>query len=450
MDYSAQQLIVSAAQEQNILPITSVCNLDCIFCSHKYNPSEVKVFRCGHRSLEEVKATADFLDPDCKIVIGESVTRIIEGEPFSNPEFTQILIYLRETFPQAKIQITTNGTYLTRETVKLLANIGSIELNISLNSARPDLRKKLMGDETGETILQAIHNLAQFEVPYHGSIVAMPVCSGWEDIDETISFLNQHQAQTARVFLPGYTKLTPAELQFDSNLWLELHDYIDELNDKYRVPITVEPPLISDLKAVLEGVIIDSPADKAGLRNGDQILAINGQPVSTRVDAFQKILKAEFPKIKCKRAGRRFELELDKLQGESSGVVLNYDISIQRLNKVKNIIVNNSAREVLLLTSTLGAEVIDMGLEKIGVDSSSEMEIKILPVENKFFGGSIMAAGLLVVEDFLKTINDQREKVESADLVFVPKDPFDNWGYDLTGRSEEEIREEINSQVILV
>lgn len=450
MNYSAKQLVVSAVQERNILPITSACNLDCVFCSHKYNPPEVEVFHCGHRSLEEVKEITDFLDPKRKIVIGESITRIVEGEPFTNPDFNEILIYLRELFPRTKIQITTNGSYLTRENVKLLANLGLIELNVSLNSVKLDLRKELMGENAGETVWHGIHNLARLEVPYHGSIVAVPMITGWDDIEETIKFLNQHQAKTVRLFLPGHTKLTPDKLQFDFDLWLELNDYIAKINNKYRVPVTVEPPLIKDLDVTLEGVIVNSPADKVGLRNGDQILEVNQQPVTTRVEAFNKLLQAEFPEIKCKKAGRTFKRDLEKLSGESSGVVLDYDISVHRLNKIKDIINNNSAGNILFLTSILGERIVRMGLEKVMSDLLTELKIEILPVENNFFGGSIMTAGLLVVDDFKEVIAQNQQKVSKAELIFAPKDPFDNWGYDLTGKSEEELSKQVDCPLILV
>ncbi|MFO7819200.1 MAG: hypothetical protein R6V17_03080 [Halanaerobacter sp.] len=83
MDYSEEQLAVISAQQDNILPITSVCNLDCKFCSHKGNPPEVKTFASGHRPLKEIRSLIDFLSADRKIIIGESATKIEEGEPFT-------------------------------------------------------------------------------------------------------------------------------------------------------------------------------------------------------------------------------------------------------------------------------------------------------------------------------------------------------------------------------
>lgn len=449
MEYSVKQLTLLSAQERNILPLTSHCNLNCIFCSHKYNPPEVEIFDSGYRSLEKIKETAEFLDDKNKIVIGESITRIIEGEPFSHPEFKEVLIYLRERFPQTEIQITTNGSYLSREHVRLLAKLDLIELNVSLNSAQPEMRKRLMADFSAERIRQGIRNLAKFEVPYHGSIVAMPQISGWEDIKETISFLNQNQARTVRVFLPGFTKLTPDELRFDLKLWTKLQDYIKQLNAAYRVPITVEPPLIEELTPSLQGIIANSPADKAGLQLKDEILEVDNKQVHTRVEAFHQLLSAKDPIIKYRHAGRSKRQKLNKLTDEASGVVVDYDISWQRLMEIKKIITVDSAKKVLFLTSVLAESIIIAGVEKIKLELGFEIEAKVISVVNNFFGGSIRAAGLLVVDDFLEVLKNNKKQVSKMDLVFLPREPFDKWGYDLVGRNYGEIKEYLDCRVVI-
>lgn len=450
MDYSAKQLVLLSAQERNILPLTSCCNLDCIFCSHKYNPPEIETFESGHRSLEEIKETAEFLDNKSRIVIGESITRIIEGEPFSHPDFREILIYLRNQFPQTKIQITTNGSYLSRKQVGLLAELGLVELNVSLNSAQPEIRKKLMADSTAKQVRQGIYNLAEFGIPYHGSIVAVPQISGWEDIEETVSFLNQNQAQTVRIFLPGFTKLAPDKLQFGLDLWSELSDYIKQLNRTYRVPITVEPPLVEELTPALAGVIIASPADKAGLQSGDEILEIDNQEIHTRVEAFYQLLQAKDPVIKYRHAGRSKKQKLNKLADEASGIVVDYDISWQRLREIRDIIAANSAEKVLFLTSVLAEDILRSGIERIESELDFMIEAEVLPVVNNFFGGSIRAAGLLVVDDFLEVIKAKQEQIVESDLVFLPSEPFNQWGYDLTGRNFEELEESLDSKAVMV
>ncbi|MCK8824134.1 DUF512 domain-containing protein [Fuchsiella alkaliacetigena] len=447
MSSSLEELIYFSAQEYNILPVTSKCNLDCLFCSHRYNPPEVKVFTYGHRSLEQIKDVADFLDPAQKIVIGESTTTLVEGEPFVNPDFKDILLYLRRRFPKTKIQITTNGSLLDRETVELLATLNFIELNVSLNTASLEHRQQLM-DCKNQNILQQIGYLARQEVTYHGSIVALPTISSWDDLENTIDFLNQNNAKTIRVFLPGCTKLAPQELQFDLRLWLELNRYLDDLNYKYRVPITVEPPLIENLKVKLRGSIEDSPADKSGLRRGDQLLKVEGAELPLRVEAFKRLVAAEDPQVEYKRAGRVSTLNLRKSIGDKSGVVLDYDIDLARLEKIKAKVEQAAAERVVILTSLLGQRVIKLALEELMPDLFSKIDI--LLVKNRFFGGNIMAAGLLVVSDFLTAIEKHKAKLKEVDLVLIPQTPFNKWGNDLTGSSYEEIESRLEAPLVVL
>jgi hypothetical protein len=55
------------------------------------------------------------------------------------------------------------------------------------------------------------------------------------------------------------------------------------------------------------------------------------------------------------------------------------------------------------------------------------------PVENGTYGGNIMAAGLLMVEDFIRTGKKALERWPDADLFLVPRVPFDALLRDLQG-----------------
>jgi hypothetical protein len=67
-------------------------------------------------------------------------------------------------------------------------------------------------------------------------------------------------------------------------------------------------------------------------------------------------------------------------------------------------------------------------------------------VDNLFFGGSIAAAGLLTVTDFVAAAESLR--IESGrDVLIVPAVAFDVRGKDLTGRSCLELEEKIGAKV---
>jgi len=96
MREAPEQLIYDSVHRGNILPLTSVCNVSCIFCSHRQNPPGIKIYKMDHRTPEQVKSCLEFISPGAPVVIGESVTRIIEGEPFLHPEIKGILYAIRE------------------------------------------------------------------------------------------------------------------------------------------------------------------------------------------------------------------------------------------------------------------------------------------------------------------------------------------------------------------
>lgn len=309
MAHTKEQLILYSAQQDNILPLTSACNVQCVFCSHHQNPRGVEVYGIGHRSLEEIEMTLEFIDPERKIVIGESVTRIMEGEPFLHPEIRVILRMIRERFPETMVQVTTNGTLLTDEMLDLLGELGQIELYISLNSATARGRQILMG-ESGNVVRSAIAQLRRRGIVFQGSIVAMPWIVGWEDLESTVAFLDEHGAETVRIFMPGFTAKAPAELRFDPDLPRQLLAWADQLQTRYRTPLTVEPVFLEDLRAVVEGVVAGSAAEHAGLKRGDEILAIDGEVPFSRVQAFQWLARGGKQTLRVLRGAEDSRSEL--------------------------------------------------------------------------------------------------------------------------------------------
>ncbi len=425
-----EQMVLYSAQVHGVLPLTSACNVHCLFCSNRQNPPGVEVYNIPPRSLAEVAATLDFLNPGEKIVIGESATRINEGEPFTHPAVREILTLVRERFPQSALQITTNGSLLTAELAALLADLAPIELNISLNSASVTMREKLLQDRRATTSVQAPARAAEFGLPYHGSIVALPQITGWEDLEQTIAYLQEHKAQTVRVFLPGFTRLAPPEMQFPPSLHRELQDYLHGLRRRYRIPIILEPPLIEDLTARVEGIIQGLPAERAGLKVGDVITRVQGKGVRTRVEAFELSRKRANPELRVRRDGSEFTVTLTKPAGERTGLVMDYDMAPERMTAAARLVQKHQAERALVLTSPLAAPVVE---PMLGAFMPAGCRAEVLVCRNRFFGGSIMAAGLLVVEDLNEALRERSGP--PPDLILAPSTPFDFRGRDLTGRS---------------
>jgi hypothetical protein len=434
-------MLWESASKENVLPLTSACNLRCAFCSNRQNPRGVRAYAVPHLPLPLVKSLIPCLDPGRKIIIGEAATRINEGEPFTHPQVWPALEAVRERYPQAMLQITTNGTFLDREAVKRLAALQPLEVNLSLNSATLEGRRLLMNDCNPGRALDAVRLLGKAGVTCHGSLVAMPHLVGWPDLETTCCFLQDHGAATVRVFLPGFTKLAAAGLRFDSPaMYRKLSLFVRRQQERMRIPLLLEPFLAEageQLQAEVAGVLAGSPAERAGLRRGDVIGAVRGRQVHCRVEAFRLVerfgrpaLKVEGPGLSGGRAG---QVLIAKKQHRASGLVMNCDLDWEMVDRVAGVIRRRRAERVLILTSAWGLPWLQLALP-MWEKAFGDVHLEAVP--NRFFGGSIAAAGLLTTLDLAAAIKNIRSRAgQDYDLLLLPGIAFDSRGRDLLGRS---------------
>ncbi|WP_366922910.1 DUF512 domain-containing protein [Metallumcola ferriviriculae] len=416
-----QQLLQSIGS--NVIPITSRCNIACVFCSHRQNPPGVESFNLAPLALSDLKEVAQFLDKEKKIIIGESATRIKEGETFTHPQWRDILIYLRELYPNTAMGVTSNGTLLDADGCHFLKQLTNIEITLSLNSINIDARETLMGCK-GVQAEEAVTLLDRHGIPYHGSIVAMPWLTGWNDIRETIDFLTHNGAMTVRVMIPGFTRYAQDETRFDIEETIPgFYRWIDMVKNETDVPVLVEPPSLSGLDAVVEGIIHGSPAEKAGLKKGDVILQVDGEPIFSRVDAFMRLNRSSDPNLRCRRGWQTTVLQLKKGLGDKSGAVFNYDLDPVDWQRFIDTIHRYQAEKVLALTSAFAYPIIQNAVEK---EELSGVTVQV--VENVTFGGSIGCAGLLTLEDLYPIIE---ANAAVFDLITVPGIMFDSRQRDL-------------------
>lgn len=433
--------LIYEAGRRGILPLTSVCNTGCIFCSHRQNPPEVESFSIKPRQRSEVVAGLDFLGQPRKIVIGESVTRVMEGEPFTHPEIMEILAEVRRRFPLTQIEITTNATLVNHERARELAALGSVRLIVSLNSLGDDSRRRLMGDRVPGRARRGLEAIEAAGLEYEGSLVAMPWVTGWEDLEATVLFLAGGSARTVRVFIPGFTRLAPEHLRFPSAFTGDLARWVKDLRRRTDTPISLEPPQMDDLDPVLVGSVPDSPARKAGLGGGCRILSLDGRAPRSRVEAHAWLEAAADPVVRYHWGSiPEQEARLIKPAGAPSGAVFEYDIDLEPVERVWRKILNRRARRPLVLTSELGRAIVARALEALAPPGAPPAVVEAVP--NRFFGGTIGAAGLLTVEDFLDWwFAKTPYQAPGPDLVLVPGLAFDGRGRDLTGRSYLDLEE---------
>ncbi|SFL38058.1 DUF512 domain-containing protein [Halanaerobium salsuginis] len=449
-----EEILLKTVQNDNILPITSICKLNCIFCSHKNNHHSIKSYSFGHLEFELIKTMIEFLDPEQPVYIGESASKIIEGEPFAHPKIWQILKELRKRWPNLEIKITTSGSFLTPDRVSQLAELGPLALNISLNAPAPAERVFLMNDSRPDNVFKLIKKLTEHKLQFEASIVSMHHLKGLDYLKEVFDFLADYPPQVLRVFLAGFSIYADPDLLVDKAAYQQLNSFIKKEQFNYNYPIIIEPQLLTDLQVEVCGIISNSPADSSGLIAGDIIQTINNKEVSTRVESFYKLQKLANPELLIRRKKQEFKLILKKNAAEKSGLIMSYDFELEQLNKL--LAYAEAAKTTgeniatLVITSSLAYPLLNSILaEYLGDDN---FNLDLIKTENKFFGGSIKAAGLLVNSDIEFAVNNYliQPDHQKINRIILPAVIYDYYGDDLLGCNYSQLADQLSAEIILL
>jgi len=441
MEKASREYIINTVYNDNVLPVTSQCNTSCIFCSNRQNPEGVEVFRLPDMDIHDFEELSGYLSPDRKIIIGESATRINEGEPLLHKDFLSIVGMLRKKYPETPIQITTNGILMDEETVKKLQELGNIEISLSVNCIDPEKRKRLLGKRAGTDMREKLQMLKE-RLKYSASFVAVPEIIGINDIREIISELDKNGAVLVKVYLPGYTKKHGKTKDLEG-LYRKTAEKIKIAREGTSIPVVVEPPLIADLSCKVEGVIKDSPSARAGISEGDIITGVNGREVYTRVDAFKRAYVSKNPELTVKRGDRLLKVKLEKPEDTSPGFIVQYDADPALIQKVEKTVAFHKAGKVLFVTSELAYNVITALFAKSGFG----FDYEVICAENVFFGGTIKCAGLLTGSDIIERVNRYLAYSAAPELIILPPAMFDYRKRDLSGMSIRQISESIGIAV---
>ncbi|MGM0419736.1 MAG: DUF512 domain-containing protein [Bacillota bacterium] len=447
------KLIYESVQEYNILPLTSACQQACIFCSHKFNPESIEVYQGGHLNKEMIASLFDYLNPEEPVYIGESATRIIEGEPFLYPDWRQILELFRKKYPFTPLRITTSAAGLEAEDINFLKKLGNIRLTVSINIINAQARKKYLGGQCKIDILPTLVKLAKNNIPIEVSFVAMPGLTGWEELIDSIKTAGRFSnVKVGRIMQPGFSKIASPSLKAGFAVdRRKLTDKIDQLITRISLPLTIEPAIVKSFDASIRGIIPGSPAARAGLQKNDIITSIDGVIPFSRVDAFHlfksKLLDKSYFQVEFKRNGRDKKSKIKAVnwgKHDYSGLVMDYDFSKKAYQQIQSKIMKqaslNKNLKVLFLTSRLAEDRLSVVSEKIQKDLS--VQAKVISVPSTYFGGNIGSAGLMVIKDILK-MKSTISKHE-PDLVLLPSVIFDSRWRDLTGSSLDQLISELN------
>lgn len=246
-----REYLVSKAKQT--MPISSVCNINCIFCSNNHNP--FRITRGVFRDIEDIKANIPLLKPLNNVInISENIPgRIAEGESLLHPRLFEILDLIRERFPYKEIiEVSTNGTALTEKMIKRLYAYMPIKINsLSLNACQINHWLKICRGtpEQARIAIEAPQLFKKYGLPFCGSLVALPEIMGWKGIEKTIGYLAENNARQITLWHPGYSKRTAQAIKKKMDCcFKELSNFAIQMRQRYRKSIRVWPDLNMPLK----------------------------------------------------------------------------------------------------------------------------------------------------------------------------------------------------------
>jgi hypothetical protein len=454
--------------EQNLGSLSTACNCKCMFCYEDGNPPGLFDREPRFVSVEEAATRRRYLHD------GRGLPRESKGffEPLTNPDFLALLELIREDDPCLVIDVTTNGALLTEETIARLAELKPIYVNVSLISADEPTRRAVMRDRHAASAIRAIELLRMNEIPFMGTLVPAPD-QGLDDVQETLEYLDGQQARLIRVAMPGLSRFHPSFKPGVIEAWLPLvRDRILDVRSHLQTPVIISPytHVTSSIDAVVEGTVRNSPAAKAGIKQGDRVTVVDGTEVVSRAHAaslLDRASKAGVVDAQIVQDGMLRQVRLSEppadvaaypyrpggyrsldFAGMRFGLVLPGAFHLQWVKQIHAAIHAREARAVVVVVSRYFRDLVTELLADLPLPEGATVEL--LTPRNRFFGGAVDVGDLWVLEDIAAAAREFADERGKPDLLVMPDSFLSRWGRDLLGVPYTELESSLGINVALV
>jgi uncharacterized Fe-S cluster-containing radical SAM superfamily protein len=369
---------LAAGRPENQLPISSVCNCHCLFCSNDMNPFQIVAGR--FRDLEDIKLQLSAMKPGGHpIRLSDSLPgRISEGEALVHPRLLEILDAVRRKYFYSPICFTTNGSMLDEAFLKKLAAYRPVEITLATHTLQPALWAKIFrkSEKHAHTAIAAARVLRGFGMDLAGAMVPMPRLCGWDDIDRTFEHFASAGAKSMILWWPGHSLRTPESIVREQACELsEFQEFVERMRDRFHLPMEILPDMVSPLPVPVKTIVART---------------LRGNP-KTLGGPYRRVVW-----LSSRAAFARLQPLVDQA---AAGAVNRHHV---------------------------------------------------VAADNLTYRGNIMAAGLLMVEDFIQAGRLALEQWPDTELFLVPALPFDRFRRDLTGAPAYRIAESLGRPVWLV
>jgi hypothetical protein len=467
LSYWAKYPFASLFENLNFESVTSACSSDCEFCFlDGMGPLRPR----GRRlTMREARTRARYYSSTTRK--GLPVPTSLPGEPLLHPQFLDFLRIARESDHEECFFLTTNGDFLTKEIIEQLARLKPLSICVSLNSADPATRARIMRSKRSKVAIESIPLLHEAGISFIGSIVTSPSLS-LDDIANTARYLDQHSALAVRLLLTGYTKYQTPAAAFNTDYWWgEIAGLGKKLRTELGTPVGMQPNFYWDqsISPRIDGVYRNSPADHAGLQAGDLVVEIQGQPIVTKagiLDAFQtRTDTSHSVKITILRNEKEIGVELTadmkpeddfypfkpkgyrlgtgSPEGFCLGIHVAQGFRLEYLRALKNLVEKRpEAKNVLVFTTPLVQNHLLQALELAGNMPECRLDgvvLRTTVAAQVYWGGNIVIGDLHVSQDYVDHLRRLVDCGYRPDLVIIPGSFVNMWGFDVSGISYTEI-----------
>ena len=158
---------------------TNLCNFKCAMCFHGNNENDPKAKPLKNMDNDVFKKTLYDIE-NWISKTGEKI-KLIKlyslGEPFVNPEACEMVKAIKERNICEKLEITTNGSLMTKETAEKLVNYGLDILRLSVYSVENGRMKAVTRSEiTPAVIRENIEYLKYYRDEIRGGGNSKDIC----------------------------------------------------------------------------------------------------------------------------------------------------------------------------------------------------------------------------------------------------------------------------------
>jgi putative radical SAM enzyme (TIGR03279 family) len=248
-------------------------------------------------------------------------------------------------------------------------------LRVSVHSTDPSLRERIMRNPRARDIMKDLKRLCDIGIRLHIQIVVMREVNDGKALEKTLSDLDSlgENIKSVGVVPAVYTK--------------------------YR-KVLPSPPL--DEKWALSTLdIIQDYAWKA--------LKKRGYHWVYGADELYVLGKREFPPYEYYDEFPQYE--------NGIGIIPEFRHSLEQLKKHCSRITDSTDSKILVVTGRMAEKEIENAIETLNLQES----FRILPVDNRFFGHTVSAAGLLTGQDIIAAVLDKKkENKEKLGSVLIP------------------------------